>query len=310
MEVTMEKIVLASKRRWNWKVFLVLIGLNTLAAFAILPYTVNLQNVSFGWDILILDRLINILLIALLGGIGLVLANRIGLGLPFTEGWTKGEPIPYRFRKITAIALITAVVLVLLSVFLHTLVLDPPLNAMLERMGIAIPEESNIPPLYGVLAAISAGISEETLYRLFGLSLLTWLGGLLLHDSDGRPKLIVFWISNIVFALAFGAAHLPTEAAMGIPINPLFITSTLVLNGIGGLVFGWLFWTYGLEYAMLAHILADIIRHAMIPFISMQDSEMARYLAATGAVVLVLLALVLAWRTLFAKDQRQATVAN
>jgi hypothetical protein len=35
----MKKIILATKRRWNWKVFLVLVGLIVPAAFAILPYS-------------------------------------------------------------------------------------------------------------------------------------------------------------------------------------------------------------------------------------------------------------------------------
>ena len=101
----MRKIVLATKRHWNWKVFFILIGLIIPASFAILPYALKLQNTSFDWETLVLDRLINsILPISLLGGIGLVPANRIGLGMPFVEAWVKPEPIVYHFRQITAIA--------------------------------------------------------------------------------------------------------------------------------------------------------------------------------------------------------------
>jgi hypothetical protein len=239
----MNKIILATERRWNWKVFLVLVALTDPATFAILPYLINFQktysetdvNASLGWDILVLDRLINSLLFAVLGGMGLLLANRIGLGMPFVEARVNREPVPYRFRNIVATAWITAVVVVLLDMFLHMVVLDPPLHAMLENLGLAIPEGAHTPPLYGFLAAISAGITEEMLFRLFGLSLLAWLGGLLFHESDGRPKLIIFWIANILFALGFGVAHLPKVIAMGWPINGLVITYTLVLNAIGGL---------------------------------------------------------------------------
>jgi hypothetical protein len=288
----MKKIILATKRHWDWKVFFVLVALIIPASFAILPYAIHMQNVSFGWEMLVLDRLVNsILPLSLLGGIGLVLANRVGLGMPFIEAWVKRESGSYGFRQITALAWISAVVLVLLALFLHAVVFDPPLNALLEKTGIAIPEATAMPPLYGFLAAISAGITEETLFRLFGLSLLAWLGGLLFHDSDGRPKLIVFWTANILFALTFGAAHLPTEAAIGLPLNPLVITSTLVLNGIGGLVFGWLFWTFGLESAILAHILADIIRHSLIPLVTVQSEETARYLLITGLSVAILVTL-------------------
>ena len=79
---------------------------------------------------------------------------------------------PYRFRSVVALAWITAVVLNLLSWLLHTFVFDPPLNAMLQSLGITIPGETAIPPLYGLLAAISAGINEEIEFRLFGLSVL------------------------------------------------------------------------------------------------------------------------------------------
>ena len=307
----MNKIVLATERRWNWKVFFVLVGLIIPASFAILPYALNQQNLSLGWEILVLDRLINsILPIVLLGGIGLVVANRIGLGMPFVEGWVKREPVPYRFRNTIAIALITAVLLVLSSIFLHSVVFDPPLHAVLEKLGIAIPEAAQTPPVYGFLAAISAGITEETLFRLFGLSLLAWLGGLLFHNSDGRPKPFVVWTANILFALGFGVAHLPAQATIGLPMDPLVVTATLVLNGIGGLVFGWLFCTFGLESAILAHILADIVRHSLIPLISMQQGELARYLATAGVVVAILAALIWAYRslTLDSHEHRPQTV--
>ena len=300
----MKKIILETKRHWNWKVFFVLVGLIIPALFAILPYTLHLQNISLGWDILVLDRLIYILLYSLLGGIGLALANRIGLGMPFVEAWAKREPISYRFRNILAIAWIAAVGLNLLSLFLHTMVFDPPLHAMLEKLGIVISEAAQTPPVYGFLAALSAGINEETLFRLFGLSLLAWLGGLLVHDSDGRPKPSVFWTANVLFALVFGAAHLSAQAAIGLPINFLVVISTLVLNGIGGLVFGWLFWTFGLESVMLAHILADIIRHSVLPFINLQDGETAKYLTIAGVVVAVLVTLIWACRFLIIDSRR------
>jgi CAAX prenyl protease-like protein len=297
----MKKILLATKRRWNWRVFFVLVGLILPASFAMWPYTIHLQKISPRWDALVIDSLINILLFSLLGGLGLMLANRIGVGMPLVEAWAKGEPALDRFRNVVAITWIVAVVLVLLSLFLHTVVFDPPLHRMLETLGITISEGANTPPLYGLLAAISAGILEEIEFRLFGLTLLAWLAGLLFHDPDGRPKPIVFWIATIVFALGFGAAHLPAQAAVGLPLHPLVVTATLVLNGIGGLVFGWLFWSFGLESAILAHIFADVIRHSLIPFIALQGSDTARYLAITGVVVVILLAFAWACRTLIAK---------
>jgi ABC-2 type transport system ATP-binding protein len=175
---------------------------------------------------------------------------------------------------------------------------------LFENIGYTVPEGAVTPPFYGFLAAFSAGITEETTFRLFGLSLLAWLGGLLYRSSDGRPKLGVLWTANFLFALAFGAMHLPAARSLGWPINTLIVTRTLVLNGIGGLVLGWLFWTLGLETAMLAHFFGDIIRYTLLPIVALQNSTANRYLALAGTVIFVLLSLAWAWRTLVKERRR------
>jgi hypothetical protein len=144
----MKKIILATKRRWNWKVFLVLVGLIVPAAFAILPYSIHLQNATnqqgikpeSGWEIIVINTLVNSLLIVILGGIGLALANRIGLGMPFVEGLVKREPVSH-FRNATAIAWITAVGFVLLILFLQSMVFGPPMKAMFGELGIRFPQK-------------------------------------------------------------------------------------------------------------------------------------------------------------------------
>ncbi len=305
----MKAIVLATKRHWSWKVFLVLVGLLVPAALLILPFEFSRQQAfsgsqsmaSIDWATVLLNRLISILIAAALGGIGLLAANRIGLGMPFVEGWINHRAVAYGFRRIVAVAWIMAVGLVLSSFLIRTIVFDPPLNAMYEQLGITIPKAAQAPPLYGFLAAFAAGITEETLYRLFGLSLLAWLGGLLFHGPDGRPKAAVFWTANIVFSLAFGAAHLPTAASLGLPVNALVISSTLFGNGIAGLVFGWLFWSFGFESAMLGHFFADVILYALLPVATLQAAGTAAGNAATaGVAALILIGLFWAGRALIA----------
>jgi membrane protease YdiL (CAAX protease family) len=36
------------------------------------------------------------------------------------------------------------------------------------------------------------------------------------------------------------------------------------LNGLAGLAFGYLYWTRGLESAMLAHFTADLVLHVLL----------------------------------------------
>jgi len=112
----MRKHLLETKRPWNWKVFLVLVGLVVPAAIAIVPFSVHQLNAYSetgtnvpGWEVLVINNLINSLLICVLGGIGLLITNRIGLGMPFVESWVKRVPAPYRFRNAVAIGWIAGV---------------------------------------------------------------------------------------------------------------------------------------------------------------------------------------------------------
>jgi membrane protease YdiL (CAAX protease family) len=75
---------------------------------------------------------------------------------------------------------------------------------------------------------------------------------------------LVLWIAIVVVAVAFGLAHLPATAAIGLPIDTLVASRAIVLNGIGGVAFGWLYWRYGLESAMVGHFSADIVLHVLL----------------------------------------------
>lgn len=313
----MSRIALETRRPWNWKTFLVLVGLVVPAAFAIIPFSVH-QLTAYGnlgadvpeWQDTVVAALINGLIVSLLGGIGLWVGNRIGLGLPFVEGLVKREPISHRFRRAAALAWIAAVGFVCSYLILQKLVFGPPMLALFEEIGYAVPEEAIAPPFYGFLAAFSAGVTEEAVFRLFGLSLLAWVGGLLFRNADGRPKLAVLWTANVLFALAFGAGHLPAAESLGWPINTLIVTRILVVNGIPALVLGWLFWRFGLETAMLAHFFGDVVLYTLLPIIALQQGQTTQRIAIVGVVGVVLLALVWAWRTLVTESGRQRQQAE
>jgi membrane protease YdiL (CAAX protease family) len=312
----MNKILLATKRPWNWKVFFVLVGLIIPAVFAVVPFSLHLIKAygelgaeGPGGMTIVTNALINGLLISALGTLGLLITNRIGLGLPFIEGWIKRKPGKHSFLSAVAIGWIAAVGFAAAILLLQNFVFGPPMQAMFQEIGYVVPEDAVTPPLYGFLAAISAGITEEVIFRLFGLSLLAWLGSLAFKDSDGRPRRSVLWAANIILALAFGAAHLSTAATIGWPINALVITRTVILNAIGGITLGWLFWTFGLETAMLAHFLGDVIIYTLLPIIAIQEGETARYIAGAGVLIFCILGLVWAWRILV-KDRQGQPVLN
>ncbi len=298
--------IITVKRRWSWKVYFVLAGLNILAILAYKVYRTALPSASTSsdWSSYI------VLILEYVGcsTIGLFLANRIGLGLPFVGGWGKREPIPMSFRKVIAIAWLAGIALGVLLMVLSLVVFEPSMQAMFQQLGITSPKVTAVSPLYGFLAAFYAGITEETFCRLAGLTLIAWLGSLLFHHPDGRPKLAVLWVANITFALYLGFGHLQTATSLGWPLNPLVVTRGLLLNGVAGLVFGWLYWKYGFESAMLAHFFADIITQVAYPFIITWQEEAARNVAFAGVGLIILLTLTWAARSIVVTNRKGAKV--
>ena len=118
----------------------------------------------------------------------------------------------------------------------------------------------------GVLASFYGGIGEEILLRLFVMTLLTWLVWRVVHRRALPVRTAAYWIGIIGAALLFGAGHLPAAAAVW-PLTTVVIARTLLLNGIAGIATGWLYWKYGLEYAMVAHFSADIVLHVAVPLV-------------------------------------------
>ncbi len=118
----------------------------------------------------------------------------------------------------------------------------------------------------GLLASTGAAFSEEVCLRLFLLNGLAWFGGLLLGKKTGRPAAALLWAANILSTLAFGALHISNIVIIGMPVDFATVSSALVLNGMIGLLFGWLYWRYGLESAMVSHFATDLVLKVVLVF--------------------------------------------
>ncbi|MGD6895856.1 CPBP family intramembrane glutamic endopeptidase [Bacillus infantis] len=107
------------------------------------------------------------------------------------------------------------------------------------------------------LASFYGGISEEVLMRLFLMTLVVYMLSFL--SSGGW----IYWTGIILAAFLFGAGHLP--ASYQIYGKSLIVTlRTILLNMVPGILFGYLYWKYGIEMAMLSHFCADIVLHVIL----------------------------------------------
>jgi len=104
-----------------------------------------------------------------------------------------------------------------------------------------------------------SSIVEEVVFRLFVMGLVAWLASRFMRSSRGP-----FFIALVASAALFGLAHLPAWLATAHATPPL-VGTVLLLNGLGGVMFGWLFWRWGLPYAIVCHFVADIIVQGLGP---------------------------------------------
>jgi Type II CAAX prenyl endopeptidase Rce1-like len=100
-----------------------------------------------------------------------------------------------------------------------------------------------------------AAVGEELLFRLILLSAVAGIATRLRRGA-AAPGPGTAWAANVVAALTFGAAHLPSWTRMGLT-SPTLLAAVVALNFVGGLVFGYLFTTRGLGAAVWAHAGAD-----------------------------------------------------
>jgi len=235
--------------------FSILLAAALVGGLAIVPYSLRLikgsgKPLKMSVPMLtLLSFLQNAVLSAVAIGAGLIAAHAVGLGAPYIEAMLAGsvpaDPFMSMFGIAIAFGMLAGAVLLIADLFFLPYwpkqIVDTALKTTLWENFFA--------SLYG-------GINEELLMRLFGFSVFVWLLSFISH-----PNITVFWIVNVVMATVFGIGHLPALKALVGNISRVMLARTLILNAPVGLICGWLFWTYGIEAAIIAHFSADIIYH-------------------------------------------------
>jgi hypothetical protein len=103
------------------------------------------------------------------------------------------------------------------------------------------------------------GVTEELLIRWGLMTVLVWLLWRFAQGGAGIPSAGIVYGAIGISALLFGAGHLPAVAAMIGQMSVGIALYVVVANAVFGLVAGWLYWRFGLESAISAHVLAHAI---------------------------------------------------
>lgn len=110
-----------------------------------------------------------------------------------------------------------------------------------------------------IASVLYGGVIEEVMLRLFFMSLLALIGWKLFCRKENAVPEKALVISNIIAAALFAAGHLPATIQIFGHLTPMLIFRCFLMNGAFGIVFGRLYRKYGIQYAMLAHMLTHII---------------------------------------------------
>lgn len=127
----------------------------------------------------------------------------------------------------------------------------PPPELLVAGQTIAFSLAAKV--LYG-------GVVEEVLMRWGLMTTLIWLPWRFVQKKAGSPR--VSYVLGAIFfaAVLFGAGHLPAAATlMGGNLTTPVVIFVILGNCAPGVMFGYLYWRYGIEAAMMAHALAHVV---------------------------------------------------
>lgn len=245
-----------SNRTLNRRLFLLTwsAGLPGVIAMAWVGVPVLLQHQNLPvpmWIVGLASGVQSALLLALAAFIGARLAGKVGLGAPALAEMASGRAPWVALRPQCLPGLVGGL---LAGVLLWGWIATAP-QAAAPIHGATMPLAVRL--LYG-------GVTEEVLVRWGLMSLLVWGLWRVFQRGAGTPGAGLVWVAIALSAVVFGLAHLPAAAGLAGPLAWPVVLHLTGANAAFGLIAGFLFWRYGLEAAILAHMVAHLTLAAIV----------------------------------------------
>jgi hypothetical protein len=184
--------------------------------------------------------------------IGIAVAPRVGLYAPVAESLAAGERVlpPLGPQVVPGVvgAMIGA-----LTILLTAAVFKPFLTFQTVERISSFQQLMPIPTrlLYG-------GITEELLLRWGFMTLVVWITWRAFEKRAVRPTRICFIVAILTSSLIFAVGHLPIAVMLG-ETTVAVILFVIIANSAFGFIAGYLYWKWGLESAIIAHMLGHVL---------------------------------------------------
>jgi membrane protease YdiL (CAAX protease family) len=253
-------------QKFSWKEFFILVAAGLFGVVASLPTAWSTimetaANANAPVQLLLGGQIVqSAIWMVLAVGIGLLLSKKTGLGAPILEGYINREAVGAKLRSHILPSISLGVLGAIAAKALDAYFFIPNMPGFSSVI-------SQVSGWKGFLASFYGGITEEILSRLFFLTLLAWILGRFIRSKNQQPSKSAMWIAILASAAIFGLGHLPATL-MNNQFSPMILARAIILNGIPGTIFGYLYWKRGLEFSMMAHFSADLVVHVIYPLLS------------------------------------------
>jgi len=190
-------------------------------------------------------------MVIVMAWLGCKFANRVNLKAPIIEAALSRSNFQTALIKAIKPALMWGFVgglLMVLVGFISTVYLPVEFVNIGQKLS---------PPWYTRL--LYGGITEEILIRWGMMSSLVWLMYTYIQKNDEKVESKYFIIAIIVTSILFGVGHLPVINLLGAEMTVALASYIIIANSLFGFIAGWLFWRFGLESAIAAHMVAHIV---------------------------------------------------
>lgn len=192
------------------------------------------------------------LMLALAVLIGVTLGHKVGLGTPLITTALQGRS-PWRGLRFLGLPGLAGGIIG--AAWLVTLVMFWP-----ESLSVVDPVYS-LPLLPKLLYG---GITDELLLRYGVMSLVMWLLWRVLGQRQRRPDWLLGWAAVIITALLVGTVPVYLAWSLMAKLPSTVLVQLLLCEIVYGLLAGVLFWRYGLEVAILAHVVTYLFSHGLV----------------------------------------------
>lgn len=236
--------------------------LGTISVLPVVPQLIALQNQPIPFSILQVQAITFVqsgvlILVAVI--IGSIFSLKVNLSAPVLVAILDRQPVLTKLRPQIIPAILGGILggafIVLFALSFQTLL---PTEFILAAKKMSMPWYARI--FYG-------GIAEELLIRWGLMSCLVWLIFRCFQNGSAEIKPIIYISAILVSALVFGLGHLPAAHLLSSVVTVPLIVYIIVGNAVFGIVAGGLYWKFGLECAIMSHMVAHITMVILEPIV-------------------------------------------